>query len=87
MSPDAEFNFKHNGMVDKLKNEERQVISNKKTMMPHYQKKDFPSFDFRVFFANISSKILKHMSKDTEFCGKFRDMFQISAKPLLKRFP
>ena len=46
----------------------------------------FSSFHCKVFFANISFKIFKHMLKDKEFCSKFRDIFQISVKPLLKHF-
>ena len=41
MSSDVEFNFKYNGIVDKLKNEEHQIISNKtkkRTMIPYCQK-------------------------------------------------
>ena len=36
----------------------------------------FPSFHFKVFLVNISSKNLKHTSKDTEFCGQFHDILQ-----------
>ena len=52
--------------------------------MPYCQRnKSFsPSFHFKVFFENISSKLLKRLTKDSEF----RDIFQVSVKSLLKYF-
>ena len=48
------------------------------------EKRLFPSFHFKVFLAKISSsKILRHLIKDTEFCH----IFQISEKLLLRHFP
>ncbi len=71
MQLSVELNSEQNGMIVKLKSNNNEVIC---------QKMIFPGF----FFANISSKILWHISKDAEFCGEFSSIFEISAKSLLK---
>ena len=83
---DVEFNFQHNNIVDKLKNEEHQVRSNKQEQRCHcVRKRDFSSaFTSKYFLQIFLLKYLKHMSKDTEFFGQCLDTFQISAKLLLK---
>ena len=49
----------------------------KNIRLDRIKKKGFSqNFHFNVFLPNISSKILKHLTKDTEF----RDILQISAK-------
>ena len=62
-----------------------QVIKNNDATLP--EKSPFPSFHFNVFFANISSKLFKRISKDTEFCSQFRDIFRILEKTLFRYIP
>jgi hypothetical protein len=46
----------------------------------------FIFFTSKIFLANISSKIFKHISEDIEFCGEYFNRSEISVKPLLKSF-
>ena len=52
MSSDVEFNFKHNGIIDGLKDEEHQVISNKQEQRRRTaRKKASPAFSLQNIFG------------------------------------
>ena len=62
---DIEFNFQHNNIVDKLKNEEHQVRSNKQEQRCHcVRKRDFsPAFTSKYFLQIFLLKYLKHVER------------------------
>jgi hypothetical protein len=44
----------------------------------------FTFFNLKIFIVNISSKTVRHISKDAEFCGECFSIFEIPAELLLK---
>jgi len=88
MPPDVEFNSEQNGLIVKSKSKTIRLYRIKRkgkidVMLPEKRFLGFFTFfTSNVFLISISSKILKHISQDTEFCS----IFEISAEPLLQNF-
>jgi hypothetical protein len=92
MPSDVEFISEQNGMIFKLKSKNIYLSIVKLEMNNYLVLSENELFQFFTYFtskilsANISYKILNHISKDTEFYGEFFTYLKISAKRLLKIF-